>query len=576
MASLRIPDKWKSLWDLWDIRVAVLLSLSYQILLISIASLRKRSGNIFLTVFVWSSYLLADWVATFALGLIASGLNDCGKPALDEDLITFWAPFFCITAFSLEDNELWIRHLLQLIIHLLLVAYVFTQSLPNGLWIPISLVYLAGFIKYFERTRSLYLASLATLKTSTLPKPTAGSNYVRLMEARMKLYMGVCKSKDDASIPVDIILAEAIEVEPDHSVKTYLEFEVVQSGYRFFNDFKGLIVDLTYGHREWQKSRDFFFKTSPKDAFRIMEVELNFLYDMLYTKMVVVHKKWGFAFRFVCLGCIVLALERFVSHHHMHHTHIHEVDIYITYTLIIGAIGLDLFGIIKLIFSDWTIAKLENFKSKVVLGLMLFIRKTISLDGKHRWSNSLSQHSLISYCLKEQFKWIEKLVDHFGAMDFLDEILYKNSVHVESDNDLKVLKWIKKAVKCIFRAKEAETVNGDRLKKFIFEELRDKALKAKTSKDAKEICSWRGERPLLEASRSFWSLTESVEVEYDESVLRWHVATELCHLTEDNNDKDESRQFCKILSKYMLYLLIMRPTMMSEVTGIVHIRFQDT
>ncbi|KAK9268671.1 hypothetical protein L1049_000430 [Liquidambar formosana] len=214
MTSLRIPDEWKRQWDIWDLRVAVLMSLFFQILLITIASLRRRTGNIFLTIFIWSSYLLADWIATFAVGLIASGLSDSDQPAqnklaqtkpahlgqnktdLNEDLITFWAPFLLvhlggphnITAFSLEDNELWIRHLLQLLIHLVTIAYVFTQSLPNELWFPIALVYLAGLIKYVERTRSLYCASLATLKISTLPQPTAGSNYARLMQARMKLH----------------------------------------------------------------------------------------------------------------------------------------------------------------------------------------------------------------------------------------------------------------------------------------------------------------------------------------------------------------------------------------------------
>ncbi|KAK9268419.1 hypothetical protein L1049_000169 [Liquidambar formosana] len=326
---------------------------------------------------------------------------------------------------------------------------------------------------------------------------------------------------------------------------------------------RGLIVDLTYGYREWQRTREFFFKMTAIDAFRIMEVELNFLYDMLYTKMVVVHSKYGFIFRFVCLLLIVLALERFVSHHKQHQN-IADIDIYITYTLLIGGIGLDILGIIKLILSDWTIATLSDVWTYAVLKkckdklvpCLYALRMNLSFDRNYRWSRSISQYSLITYCLKERFKCITNLVKFFGATDLLDEIQFKKTVHVKNNQP-----------------------DDNNLKTFIFKELREKALEAKNAKDAKEICSWRGEGVLLKASRFYPSLAESVKVEYDESVLRWHVATELCYYKDDDDaekNKNKERQFCKILSQYMLYLLVMRPTMMSEVTGILQIRFQDT
>jgi hypothetical protein len=77
-----------------------------------------------------------------------------------------------------------------------------------------------------------------------------------------------------------------------------------------------------------------------------------------------------------------------------------------------------------------------------------------------------------------------------------------------------------------------------------------------------------------------------VDLDYDQSLILWHIATELCYQkdnfesdTTDNQSDEESdnrREFCKILSDYMLYLLVMQPTMMSAVAGIGEIRFRDT
>ncbi|KAK9268398.1 hypothetical protein L1049_000147 [Liquidambar formosana] len=537
-----IPDKFKSLWNVWDLRVAVILSLFCQILLISIASLRKRTGNVFLTMFVWSAYLLADWIATYALGLIASGMaSDYSKPALNEDLITFWASFLLvhlggphnITAFALEDNELWLRHLLQLIVHLITIAYVFTQSIPNELWIPTALIYLAGFIKYAERTRSLYLASLGALNSSNLPRPTAGSNYAQLMQTY--------KSRLINSIPMDIIIsAEAPEVEPP---------------------------DCPVANPEESPLEE--FQVLQKDAFKILEVELNFMYDLLYTKMAVVHGKRGFIFRFVCLVSIVIALGCFVSHHKHHKNEIHEFDIFVTYILLVGALVLDICAIFKLIFSDWTIAKHKNSKESKLPHVIFKIRENLSFDKNHRWSKSLAQHSLITYCIGKRFRRINLAIDCvfgiFGAKDFMNEIRYKKSEPINRGKA---------------RMGEVRKLPGKvgrlTLEASIFTELREKARKANTSKDAKEICSCRGERVILEATRFFTTLDDSVRVEYDESILRWHVATELCYYTpsdkDDKDDEDGNRRYCKILSQYMMYLLVMRPAMMSTVLGIVQVR----
>jgi hypothetical protein len=126
-------------------------------------------------------------------------------------------------------------------------------------------------------------------------------------------------------------------------------------------------------------------------------------------------------------------------------------------------------------------------------------------------------------------------------------------------------------------------VGGD-LVEFIFEELRMKSRTANDLRAAMDACSQRGDWALLQTSRAIyfklkWSI---VEYQYAESLLLWHLATELCYLQETeikpspDDDHDNSRQICKLLSDYMFYLLVMKPVLMTPVLGNWQIVLQDT
>ena len=88
-----IPVFLKKVWDKWNIRVIVLVSLFLQTVLILAAPLRKRTSKKLLTVlmrsFIWSSYLLADWAANFAIGRISNGQKNsgCSGPKQNREII---------------------------------------------------------------------------------------------------------------------------------------------------------------------------------------------------------------------------------------------------------------------------------------------------------------------------------------------------------------------------------------------------------------------------------------------------------------------------------------------------------
>ncbi|KAK7840682.1 hypothetical protein CFP56_016363 [Quercus suber] len=125
------------------------------------------------------AYLLADWAASFAVGLVFDrGEKYTSEPDKVDDtgfLLVLWAPFLLlmvggqdgITSFAVQDNELWLRHLIWLILQLSTTGFVFFQSVhQNRLWIPTLILLLAGTIKYYERTIALYLASSDSVGTS--------------------------------------------------------------------------------------------------------------------------------------------------------------------------------------------------------------------------------------------------------------------------------------------------------------------------------------------------------------------------------------------------------------------------
>lgn len=595
-----IPDRVKRLWDHWNIRSAILASLSLQVFLILFASQRKRTAHKLAIFSIWSGYLLADTVANFAIGHISTsqGTSD-PKHRDNNDLLAFWAPFLLvhlggpdtITAFALEDNELWLRHMLTFATQGFATLYVFFLTLTsNKVWIPTVLLFLAGVIKYFERTYSLYRASMDQFRDSMLEDPDPGPNYAKLMEEY--------DSKIEAKIPTEIIIIE----EPDKQMQATArdtqikklkdDLEVVQRAYYYFNIFKGLIVDLIFSFKDRNESRKFFHSIDAEDALRVLEVELNFIYEVLFTKAVVVHSVIGYVFRLLSfiLVVVALALFRFI----VKKDTFHPLDVKFTYVLLWGSVSLDTIAFVRAIFSDWTVADLNKlgkdpdscwkscvaFFSAWKVPLFNVKRAIFKLIGFPSWSESVKGYNLVRYCVNRPKSrigiFMDKALDFVGLKDFVDGIFRVSNKRFTYE-----------------------------LWEVIFDELQKKSDSADDPEDAKTICSARGNLALQDND---WdkNLKEKlmpyvVNVTYDESLLLWHIATELLYNKDGNADqRSDDKSFCKLLlecmcnsydvadqkydekelsmllSDYMMYLLLMQPAMMAAVAGIGKIRFRDT
>ncbi|XP_049342621.1 uncharacterized protein LOC125806907 [Solanum verrucosum] len=541
----------KKIWDAWDIRAVILFSLTLQIILIFFAPLRKRISTVYLTLPLWSGYLLVEWAANFAVGHISHSKGDDDRFAAEnklQDVLVFWSPFLLvhlggpdtISAFALEDNALWHRHFLGLVTQGSSVAYVFFRTISkNKLLIPTVLIFVVGVIKYGERIRALYLASLDRFRESIMKDPDPGPNYAKLMDEY--------SSKKAANLPTNIEMIHEFygDLEEEKPVKKGLsDLEVVEEAHYFFEKFKGLIVDLIFDFRQRNESRNFFLSLKAIDAFRVIEVELNFIYDVLFTKMIVANSYCGYVFRFICFFLEVAAAILF---YRWDKKGLPRWEIGVSYTLVLGALILDFSSFFMLLFSDWTTVALKK-KGYVLWRLRIPACGWLS----RRWSESISQFNLINYCVRGRSKRKESIYQWLGIVDVLNGIMYEKS--------------------------EKFT---DHMRDFIYEEIKNKSSLAEDLETAKEIWLAKGDWT-LRANRSSHLLPYITESNFDEILLVWHIATELCY-SKDNigSDKPTSspvnyREISKILSDYMLYLLVMQPSMMSAVAGIGQIRYRDT
>ncbi|KAJ0262730.1 DUF4220 domain-containing protein [Hirschfeldia incana] len=629
----------KKFWDKWNIRGVIMLSLFLQTILIFFAPSRKRTAKKLFLVLIWSAYLLADWAADYAVGQI----SDSQDEAADEhdktrELLAFWSPFLLlhlggpdtITALALEDNELWNRHLFSLVCQAVATVYVILLSTPNRLLIPTVIMLFGGVIKYVERTSALFSASLDKFKDSMLKDPDPGANYAKLMEEYA--------NKRDMNMPTTVIVEEDPErgredntpVRPDDKLT---DLQVVQYAFKYFNIFKGLIVDLIFTNEQRDKSRKFFDSLNPQEALRIIEVELSLIYESLFTKAEILHDWTGAVFRIIALACLVSSLCIFSLKNEAQYE---GFDVALTYALLICGIALDTIALLMFCVSDWTIATLRKLKDDPdekdpwawtdsvlnwILGFrMLRWKRSICFkDGDQvlghqvldrnfmfrRWSEYVHAYNLIGYCLKIRPMRIHPTK---GLLDSFIPCSVTRHPH-RTLSDLSKCKWtIRPVTQQLGRlitevlknfglkdlVEEIRFTTSDRLTKelweFIFTQVKHKHRFAEDPESAKSISSARGDWTLVETSSKATEggpdhsklLRYVTEKDYDQSILMWHIATELLYQSPEEEEvtrKEEeytNREFSKILSDYMMYLLIMQPALMSAVSGIAKIRFLDT
>ncbi|KAK9682873.1 hypothetical protein RND81_10G103000 [Saponaria officinalis] len=584
--TFHISKRWKNLWQTKEIHALMLLSLLIQIILTFFAPRRKTVSKATLSLLMWLLYLSADAVALYAIGLISknsfpgdsSSTNLGCHVAQNARLLAFWAPFLLlhlggpdtITALALQDNELWHRHALQLTTQVVLSVYVFFRAFACKVdvyvLIPTVLMFVDGCVKYIERTCALYSASVENIRDAITRKPEeAAPNYSRLMEEYSSARnAGIPVSLDDMSAKAETYLDENnFRANFDRSSEVWCEVEetdeMIRDAHNCYVKVQGLLADAYLSLKDREEIRTFFLKKQASEAIKIVEIELNLIYDILYTKAFLLQRKRAFV-RVLCFFAVVASLVLF-SLSYKRGNGYEGLDVMVTFALLGGAIALDLCAFIMLVFSDWWVILMSSDDTPRIMKSMMeclhYLSKRVKRTSRDRWSQSISKYNLLTRCFREtplflKYVFIERIKD-----------LLTGLIYVESG-----------------------PINKSQVMKFIVEELQTKSELAFDLEEAKEVSSARGN---LVYQNDYFLASEclrqwTIDLDFDASVLTWHLATDICYWTSDQSDhrpdecsnKLDYRFISKELSDYMSYLLLRQQTLTFPVMGMSHFRFKDT
>ncbi|KAL8160292.1 hypothetical protein V2J09_001829 [Rumex salicifolius] len=508
--------KVEHIWSLWNLRGFIIFSFSLQCILIIGASLRVQTAKSWVHRLIWLVYLLADWAAYYAIGLVVP-INRLQDQLNTYDIHSFWAPFLLlhiggpntIAGFSLEDNELWDRSVLHIVVQAgATVISIYRSLSKRRLLAPTLLVFVAALTRYAGRILALYEGSMDGLIREI------GTSKARNKDKR-------------GAEPIQSIVIKRVE-----------PMELAAHSYDLFQKYKGIFCALSIEDDvEAYDDRKKLFSRKPDQALLEMEMEVSLAYDLFYTKIwTIMVNEMGKILHIISLAGEVGALVLWALANKQGY---HKVDIKLTNALLVGGLFLDVVSLLKLVFSDLAICHLIKWKRdssstmgeepSSTMGLVIFAMKQLLWVRNRatrwvlfrRWSGSI-----------KQFDWIRNKEDDCCGLRGLGERMTK-TLGIE---------WGVSEVKL-----------SDDFMNHIFPK----------PKRQKENSVGRNE-PIANA---FPHICNRLGVVH--TFIVWHTATYWFYAINPYDEdmttlQAKLSQFNELLSKYMMYLLFYHPKMILE------------
>ncbi|KAK8364536.1 hypothetical protein V6Z12_A03G238200 [Gossypium hirsutum] len=536
----------KKFWSKWELRSMVTLSLVLQFLLVYFGRKRKKyTGNWvpLIAVIAWLIYLSSDWMATLVLSTLLRGSYE-----LKEGLIVFWTPFllwhlgspYNITAYSLEDNELWLRHFLGMFFQIGEAIYIYVKfqsnTALNAMAIPL---FIGGVLKYLERIWALRCANPKQLMKYFYSAPKtenlSSSDSVR-SEIREMIRTGLFDpSKKRDFIGNSMITSEVRFLRKVDSACDVFKPLFTDLPFQISKEFHDEMVYLNPGTR------------TAAEAFNFVKIELEFLYDLLYTKNPIQHRHHivSLALRCFCFFSLLSVLVAFSVLYPENEDS--TVDVVVTYMLLLGAVWLESYSFYMHIRSKWTILRYDVREDKMRKLYHRLVQNRLHVIKSKEGIRKMAQHDLLEYCVKAKASQFAQILKFIDPGDLLQKFWYATWKEVDIE-----------------------------LKKFIYNHLNEKRSKFEKGRFKLEclekILAERGDNVLqekgfdLDDKDEYWKLKTT---DFPRQIFVWHIATSLVYY----NDLSKHRRSMlinlackssKSLSDYMMYLVLVRPTMLPK------------
>ncbi|CAM0146836.1 unnamed protein product [Urochloa decumbens] len=461
-----------------------------------------------LRLFIWIAYLGADMLAVYALGYLAR--HEDAHP-----MSFFWAPFLLIhlggqdtiTAFAMEDNKLWLRHLLNLMVQTVLAIYVFWKSMGRHdmqLLLSGIFVFVAGIIKYGERIWALRCGSFESLE-------------------------------DLSEDQYGYSLQQVIDEDTGYSNTVLLGLSSMQDAHEFF-----------VAHAEYFFGSGYFRMPHVKQGFnralKLMEIELGVMYNDIYTKAFVLRTRSGIILRYISQMCTIVAFVVFLEGNRGSYG---SIDVAITYVLFIGGLLLEVCAVTCLMASPWTWAWLKVRKCDMLARLSWFLFSSPLIgwpEERSLWSNALGQYNFSG--------WLEGIDQPRFCNQQLMSIV-KGAAKFFGVGTKKIF-WMSKMLETEYIKADTQTMEClfEGVSRFAVKHLHDPG-------------EWSNIGPILKHALYLYGN------DFGRTIVLMHLTTELQlkkHHCSDMEAKTEDTivlvEVCRKLSRYMMYLLVTHPSLL--------------
>ncbi|XP_039792545.1 uncharacterized protein LOC120658349 [Panicum virgatum] len=333
-------------WEEWQLRILVLGSLFLQLVLFA-GSMVRNLRIPMSRLCIWLAYLGADALAIYALATLFNRHKlPPGAGVSSSALEVLWAPVLLIhlggqhtiTAYSIEDNELWRRHIVTVVSQVTVALYVFCKSWPRGgdkrLLQAAILLFVVGILKLIRKPWTLKSASLEGVMTSSVVYPERRGAQVSIWDICNVLCLRGITASDSAGHAAEMKQEEEHDLSLEDYVQKARKLKQVTEEQKV-NTFQGterLFVDLSAPYSRRVRWLNSYLQLHHKNAYKNVTGELRLAFVLIYTNF-----KWVLGLPGMLLHLLLpfLALASIVLFAKRHHKgyHYKESDVKVTAVL---------------------------------------------------------------------------------------------------------------------------------------------------------------------------------------------------------------------------------------------------